>query len=512
MYIAPNTTVSLLAGVPLDKNYLHTIYFSTRTAQNTYFQSKVTHTYSALSYQRLERGRVRVQADIGDVFNTNYLMFKNSSFENKWFYCFVTGVQYVSNQVVEITYEIDVMQTWFVADCTVGDCFVEREHVANDNIGWNTVPEGLEQGPYITSGSGTVLPQETPHTAVIVCATFDKEYSDVGAGRILDYTYSGLNYLLFDTVSEVNTFLEGAIEQNKIDGIVSISMIPENFPADYQPSSIPVDVSASIPKGWTAIDGYVPRNKKLFCWPYNKLSISTGADVLDYRYELFDEPGDDMEFRARFVCNPACAITLTPVRYKEGNFVTARATITDFPECPYTTDVYKVYLAQNKASLAVKMISAVGNAGASAVKGAIAGGPVGAVAGAAKGLWDNIAGEVAQQYDLSTKPPQVNGTQTGTADYSFRAKEFRWMQQSITRHYAAMLDGYFDMFGYRVNRVKVPEMSSRPYWNYVKCGYVNITGNIPADAMERIETIFQNGITFWKNGNNVGNYALDNTV
>lgn len=512
MYIAPNTTVCLMQGVPLDKNYLHTIYFNSRTLQQNYFQSKVTYTFTALSYQRMERGRVRIAADIGQVFATNYLMFRNISFENNWIYCFVESVNYISNGVVEIQYTVDVMQTWFMVDCTVGDCFVEREHVANDSIGWNTIPEGLEQGPYVTTAEGEVLDRETSHTEIMVCCTFDENYENVLDGRILDYTYTGLNYISFGSTNEANAFLQGAVENNKADGIVSISMIPPSFPGDYQPSSIPMDKKAIIPRGWNTIDGYTPRNKKLFVWPYNKLSISTGSDVIDYRYELFEEPSGELEFRARFTCNPAPAIVLNPVHYREGNFVTSRATITDFPECAFVTDVYKVYLAQNKASLAVKMISAAGNTGASAIKGGMAGGAAGAVLGGVKGLWDSVAGEMAAQYDLSTKPPQVNGTQTGMADYAFQAKIFRWMQQSVNRHYAQMLDKYFDMFGYKVNRVKRPEMNSRPYWNYVKCAYVNITGSVPADALAQIEEVFHNGITFWKNGANVGNYSLDNSI
>ena len=41
---------------------------------------------------------------------------------------------------------------------------------------------------------------------------------------------------------------------------------------------------------------------------------------------------------------------------------------------------------------------------------------------------------------------------------------------------------------------------------------VNIVGSVPADDMAKIKACYNNGITFWRNGNEVGNYSLDNSV
>ena len=46
--------------------------------------------------------------------------------------------------------------------------------------------------------------------------------------------------------------------------------------------------------------------------------------------------------------------------------------------------------------------------------------------------------------------------------------------------------------------------------NYVKTGDTYINGNCPADALNKIISIFQNGITFWKVPSEVGNYSLNN--
>ena len=57
----------------------------------------------------------------------------------------------------------------------------------------------------------------------------------------------------------------------------------------------------------------------------------------------------------------------------------------------------------------------------------------------------------------------------------------------------------------------VPQMNNRPHWTYVKTAGARIEGDLPQDATKEIEDIFDNGSTFWKNMNEVGNYSLDNT-
>ena len=46
----------------------------------------------------------------------------------------------------------------------------------------------------------------------------------------------------------------------------------------------------------------------------------------------------------------------------------------------------------------------------------------------------------------------------------------------------------------------------------VKTVGATVTGSVPADDMKKICSIYDNGITFWKNGSEVGQYNLDNTV
>ena len=67
------------------------------------------------------------------------------------------------------------------------------------------------------------------------------------------------------------------------------------------------------------------------------------------------------------------------------------------------------------------------------------------------------------------------------------------------------------MYGYKVNSLKGPNINTRPNWNYIKTIGCVATGSVPSDDRKKIKKIFDNGITFWKNGSYIGNYELDNS-
>ena len=160
-YVTPNSTIELFAGVPLNKDAEDTLYFASRADQNTYFGGLTRTTLSDYSYIRTgsEKGgaiRIAVTAasQWANLFKVNYLRFKNTSHENKWFYAFVTGVLYVSEECAEISYEFDDLQTWLPGvDYTLTECLVKRQHqTGSDNIGDNTEAEPVQVSEYHPKG------------------------------------------------------------------------------------------------------------------------------------------------------------------------------------------------------------------------------------------------------------------------------------------------------------------------------------------------------------------------
>ena len=45
----------------------------------------------------------------------------------------------------------------------------------------------------------------------------------------------------------------------------------------------------------------------------------------------------------------------------------------------------------------------------------------------------------------------------------------------------------------------------------MKTRYCMLSGDMPESAEDAIRTIFNNGITFWKNPGEIGDYSLDNS-
>ena len=90
---------------------------------------------------------------------------------------------------------------------------------------------------------------------------------------------------------------------------------------------------------------------------------------------------------------------------------------------------------------------------------------------------------------------------------------------SIRAEFAAIIDDWFTRFGYKVNRLKLPNQTGRTYWNFVQIGSAESIGfstntarSVPASSMEIINTIYRNGTTIWHDHANIGNYALNNTI
>ena len=547
-YIVPNTDIVLCRDVPLDSSYDHTVDFADANAQWAYFYSKRYKVVSVNSYQRAMSGRLRIECTMEEAIQCNYLYFRNNNFEDKFIYAFITGWYYVNNITTEISYEIDVFQTfWF--DVRLLNVFVDREHDNTDTMWANTIPENLEQGEYI-SNSETVLQPSNTGVQILFYTNFndDATFSDFkGSDQLVSGVFTGLNIIGKTGAAQAKAFLESVIDANKKDGIFAIYICP------FIPSSLDItQENKQLPKIWGGLDGYIPKNNKLYCYPYNLLHIQTDVEGADYRYEFFEDAGNQCNFILREALIPSPSITLIPSNYagrtatNGGEF---RLTISEFPQCCWNADVFKVYLAQNAASLPTKMIgqaasaalgvvAAIGTGGASLMTPSASpstavgfpmynpspspSGGAGITAADMQALsgssgfqivdsFSGIANSIAQLRDISTKPPQQNGTQTAMADYGMGFKNFIAERLSIRAEYAKIIDDYFDMFGYATHKVKQPNITGRPHWNYVKTigNTVDALG-VPDPYLKVMNGAFNHGITIWHNPNEVGYYGLDN--
>lgn len=144
------TNIRLLSGVPFSNDYKHTRWFDSQSEQTAYFMGKpVVHSIPNSSFQRIEgRGFIKVNKNIDQLWGTNYVMFQNADYGAKWFYGFVTKMEYKNDSMTEVYFQIDVFQTWKF-QLTFKPSYVSREHCKlweNGNPVINTVDEGLGYG------------------------------------------------------------------------------------------------------------------------------------------------------------------------------------------------------------------------------------------------------------------------------------------------------------------------------------------------------------------------------
>ena len=142
--ITPDTYVKL---VRFDVTPEHQLTFSSLSSQTTFFDNLTGVVLSDFTYQRKDN-IIRYPALYETIEKYNYLLYRNEAQSNKTYYCYITNMRYINDEMTEITIETDVFQTWQF-DIIYRESFVEREHTNNDTIGYNTVPEGLETGEFI---------------------------------------------------------------------------------------------------------------------------------------------------------------------------------------------------------------------------------------------------------------------------------------------------------------------------------------------------------------------------
>lgn len=538
----PSTDIYLCSGVPLNNKYDHTLYFSDETAQLNYFSSKVNRVFHSYSYVR-KSWKLKVAATMEAARVWSYLFFKNGN--GKRYFYFINQIEYINDSTVEMTLEIDVIQT-YMFDWELRPCYVEREHSVNDTWGENTLDEGLDVGDLITANRETI--DLSSDLVIMTAASIDINKFYISNGETEDKIF-GSNYdgvfggfqitatpmrdlndqgEMYNVWSEFAFMLNYLNEKGKIDTIFTMWQYPKkllstsygNYEwciAKYITGATTLSHTAAARP--TSIDGYTPKNKKVLQYPYCFMYVTnnSGAAAV-YQYEKFET--ENRTFRVQGNIAPDAVIKLVPVLYKgvSHNYDEALS-MGNYPVCTWNSDSYKMWLAQNQSqqSLGFIMDGLKIAGGAAAIVGGVASSGAGVgVAGVSAGVGlissgaAGIASQLAQRNDREVQPPQARGTYSGSHNVSRGLQNFDIYHKTIDRYHAEMIDNYFSLYGYATRKVKTPNISSRPAWNYVRTIGSNIGGDFCMEDLQKINSIFDKGITFWKNPN-IGNYNLDNT-
>lgn len=507
MNINPQSQFRLLRNVPFDRDYMHTILFTSQSAQYAFMNNLVVKSYMNFTYIRhSESGthKVNIPETADNVYDCNYCMFQNAGFGTKWFYAFIVGVNYINNDVTEITFMIDHWQTW-LSEMEIGTCYVEREHVNDDNVGMHTVEENLPVGEYVVDGG-----EITYDSGIGVIAQMAY---DTPAG-MKDGVFSGL------TLHGASAAGAGAISDlldlfgDQPEKIAMITMASGNMVSGGEVSSH--SSSIGINRGFVGFrfDGksYVPKNNKLYVYPYCFISLDNyNGNAQTYAWEDFSNGSGASQ--ANFVINespiPRPVMECYPVNYKGIKDAQNFGVIYDnFPMCPYVIDTYRAWSSQATPKM---MIST----GANILVGVASGGINGLIGGLIGGLAES-AGTLAN-YAIEQNYHQIHSTSYGGTiagsglNFNQERVGFRLLSYIIKPEIAKIIDDYFTRFGYKVMVYKVPNTRTRSSFNYVKTVESQVGGNIPQEAIDILEKSLNRGITLWHTVN-VKNYDVENMV
>jgi hypothetical protein len=552
MIIQPNGKLYLLRGVKCDPDYQNTLTWASVTEQFKYFSSLAFYKFekasdNELSYIYYGDGKIRIGLKNTSVFDCNYIMFQNPDFENKWFYAFVTSIEYVNNVTTQINFEIDVMQTW-LPTISINKCFVEREHVADDTIGLHTVDEGLPVGDMVVTFNflmNELIDGKSIQDYTIILETsffilqngqlspnLKKIGGTIKSSDVVGFASDDLN-AFSTTMGWVNTLGLG-------DGVIAIYLYPTSllsatkglrvltFPDTGESVSVSIleisDVFSEV-NGifdivkYRKLKNYTPNNNKLLTYPYCYASISNCmGNSFEVKYERLSDPtsGIMILYAQPLAVDGSLIAEIFGMNGETEEGFYSLACNTSVP-LAYSYDNYAEYIALNKNSLKVEQImqalSPVETVAGSYLSGGENGGAAKSLLSSVSGLVKFAAGYNAKMLDMDARPNRMIGSANSSTYALLKGRGCAvFYSYSVLPEYAKIVDNYLSMFGYKVLREKVPETISRKNWNYVKTVGATISGNVPADDSRKICALLDRGITFWHDPSTMLNYSLDNPI
>lgn len=168
-------------------------------------------------------------------------------------------------------------------------------------------------------------------------------------------------------------------------------------------------------------------------------------------------------------------------------------------------------------------------------KNGLSGAVAGALSGAAEGFTSKYANELLNEANVKNTGLQGNLTNEKAINSAIAKKQdaknvadnvslqggdvyFTYQNQysgyclvykQISDEYIKVLEDFFKKFGYAYNKIETPNLHTRKSWDYIRTVDCNIKANINDDSVEKIKSIFNQGVTIWHT-TDVCNYKLNN--
>ena len=533
LQFTPESIVYLL-NVPMSADQKNQIDFASVGAQSAYFHGRIVRSFTDFTYQRKDH-IIRVPVEADAIWNCNYVMYQNANFTNKWFYAFITEIEYRNDGCCWLHIKTDVFQTWLF-NFVFKQCFVEREHVSEDTPYLHTQPENLPIGDLYACREFRATPfsllardQAEFDANYYVCICMSDIASYVGGSRftaMIGGAPNACNYYCVDT-AHLAAFIDAADQAGEAESIVAIFPIPRGavyfdvlntvyVPKDHTNITAPMETTFDLRGAGYLCDGTPIKNNKLKSFPYTAIRLhNNSGSSIDLKpqdfYNLRMQYSTEIKFETNYATAPNGSLIVSPRFYRQSGAGSADINDNDFmhsvefnafPQIAWTTDTYKNYAALNSNSLAMQQIEL----GVQSVT-AGASGDASGVLNAALSAVDFYAGQI----DREAKPRQMRGKPSAGVDMLSGSAGVFVSFMRPTDEYLKMADAYFSAYGYAVNIIKTPSFKTRPAWNYLKTRDCILDCDCPEDDAQELESIFNSGVTIWHTAAGYGNYDQNNS-
>ena len=542
-----NSKIILAKGIKMDREYNNVLSFGTNRILEI-LNSNTHYVNSSNTFAFIGGNNTNVIScpfTYNECLISNYIAFQNPNYSNKWFFAFITNVIYKSNGMTQIEFEIDAWSTWF-ENWVKKPCYIIREHVNNDTIGANTVPENLDIGDVVQLGEIEDISLSQYFWVAVSTAWLPNGSSggDQFSGvSLYNKQISGNKIILFQvsnaqSIIDLGLYIIRTNTDGHIADIQDIYIVPDavvnqseltqhtctvgNYTFNYYTLPYSMDIeefNTNIPKVNSYSD-YTPKNNKCFVYPYNYLFVSNNIGNSNiFKYENFSN-GTNATFKTQIALTVGCSGRLVPTGYKGQTTADDEALpLGKYPTCAWSSDAFTNWLTQEAVNQATSMAFGIFGAGqqyASSSNQAIKNGN--STVGSEISLGVNIAGVIANQignfYTGSLLPNIQGGQNTGSVNFGANRNTFTFRQMRCKLEYLKIIDDYFSRFGYAINRVLEPNIIGRENFNYVEIGSTEEIGNgdVPVQFMEKINNACRRGVTIWHNHENIGNFNVSNNI
>lgn len=536
-----NSEIILCQGIKVDRDYVNVLSYS-ESDMVALCRSLALQSANDYSFIR-NQNSLAVNFSYDNCLKANYIAFQNTDYSNKWFFAWIDDVKYISDSSVEISFTVDSWSTWWDY-WRATPSYVLREHVNDDTIGMNTVPENIDIGEPICEHEDTfqllnyyyiaILTSWIPETGQWDIANpHGKSYA---SASYISKMFMGKTLLLFSPTApeDVANYILIANADGHVEDIESIFVIPQSFigpqMVEYHEVtryiSTPTETDSVSTTFWTVkANEYIysttvtlpritsfsacpVRNNKCFTYPYNYIYISNNnGNSNTYKYEMFD-PRTTMDFEFKGIPTIGCSGMLYPIHYRNmTKDIDEAIPMGKFPTFAWVSDTFINWISQQGVNFISNVVSGVGGTLSSGMSSRSGSG-----AQVSVGLLETLLSALGSFHEANTRPNVTHGQNTGDVLYATDNNTYTFRCMRCKNEIMEQIDDYFSRFGYAINRVKMPNLTGRANFNYIKIADDVGEGNAPSRYMEDINRACKTGVTIWHNHDNLGNFNVANGI